>query len=84
MTDAVLSTSVMDFVRQELSSRVKVPIEQIDASSHLIDLGLQSIDAVIMCGEIEDRFQVELDPSAIFQFQTVGAFVEDILKRLSH
>mgnify|MGYP000498257578 CR=1 FL=1 len=84
MTNAVLSTSVMDFVRQELSSRVKVPIEQIDASSQLIDLGLQSIDAVIMCGEIEDRFQVELDPSAIFQFQTVGTFVEDILKRLSH
>lgn len=84
MTDSALSNSVMDFVRQELSSRVKVPIEQIDASSHLVDLGLQSIDAVIMCGEIEDRFQVELDPSAIFQFQTVGTFVEDILKRLSH
>lgn len=83
MTDAALTTSVLDFVRQELSTRVKVPVEQIDASSNLIDLGLQSIDAVIMCGEIEDHFQVELDPSAIFQFQTVGSFVDDVLTRLS-
>ncbi|WP_319773430.1 acyl carrier protein [Breoghania sp.] len=81
MSDTSLADSVLNFVRTELARRLKLPVEKIDSSSQFIDLGLQSIDAVMMCGEVEDHFQIELDPSAIFQFETVGSFVDEVVRR---
>ena len=81
MSDTSLAESVLNFVRTELARRLKLPVDKIDSSSQFIDLGLQSIDAVMMCGEVEDHFQIELDPSAIFQFETVGSFVDEVVRR---
>jgi hypothetical protein len=39
-----------------------------------VDGGLQSIDAVLLCGEVEDAFQMELDPALIFDHKDVGSF----------
>lgn len=83
MTKTDLEPSVLDFVREELARRLKMPAAQIDKTSDLIGLGLQSMDAVMMCGEIEDHFQVELDPSTIFEHDTVGSFVDEVLRRLA-
>lgn len=84
MTAADREFAVLEFVRAGLSQRTKVPIEEIDATSGLIELGLQSIDAVLLCGEVEDRFQVELDPSTIFEHETVGIFVAAVLDRFEN
>lgn len=73
---------VEDFVRAQLAERLKIAPEAISADSDLIELGLQSIDAVLLCGIVEDHFQVELDPSTIFQHDTVGSFVDEIASRL--
>lgn len=83
MTDTDLRASVMEFVRTQISRHVKLPAERIEPGSDLIGLGLQSIDAVIMCGEVEDRFRVELDPSTIFEHDTVGSFVDGVVLRLA-
>ena len=47
--------------------------------SALVDLGLQSIDAVIVCGEVEDEFGIEIDPSEIFEHDTLGTFADEII-----
>lgn len=73
---------VVTFVRTRLSALVKIPVEEIQTSSGLIDLGLQSVDAVLLCGEVEDTFQVELDPSTIFDHDTVGSFTTEVVRRL--
>jgi acyl carrier protein len=41
----------------------------------LTDIGLESIDAVLISGEIEDEFQVEVEPSMMFELQTFGEVV---------
>ncbi len=73
--------AVLDFVRTRLSAVTKVPSAEIESSSGLIDLGLQSTDAVLLCGEVEDHFHVELDPSSIFENETLADFVETVLAR---
>jgi acyl carrier protein len=84
MTDDDREVAVSNFVRARLAVRTKMPLDQIDASSGLIELGLKSVDAVLLCGEVEDEFQVELDPSTIFEHDTVGSFVADVLRRLGN
>ena len=62
---------VTAFLRTHVSKRTKVPPEQILGSTVLVDFGLESIDAVLISGHIEDEFQIEVEPSLMFEFQTL-------------
>ncbi|MCB8839937.1 acyl carrier protein [Aurantimonas sp. VKM B-3413] len=74
--------AVLDFVRERAAARTNVPLEEVQASSSVIELGIRSIDAVLICGEVEDHFQVELDPGTIFEHETLGEFVAAVMERL--
>ncbi|MBC2861345.1 acyl carrier protein [Stappia sp. 28M-7] len=69
------------FLRERVAQRTKTSVDDIRMEMSLADLGLQSIDAVLVCGEVEDRFDVEVDPADIFQHDTLGEFARSILKR---
>lgn len=62
---------VTAFLRDHVSKRTKVPPEQLLGSTVLVDFGLESIDAVLISGYIEDEFQIEVEPSLMFEFQTL-------------
>jgi acyl carrier protein len=62
---------VTAFLRDHVSKRIKVPAEQIPGSTVLVEFGLESIDAVLISGHIEDEFQIEVEPSLMFEFQTL-------------
>jgi len=70
---------VESFVRARISRRTQVPDEEIVDSTVLVDIGLESVDAVLICGEIEDAFQVEVEPSMMFEFETFGAVVKAVM-----
>lgn len=70
---------LLEFLREQIAQRTDAPTESIRADSLLVELGLQSIDAVLVCGEIEEEFDVEVDPEAIFEHDTLGAFVHSVL-----
>jgi acyl carrier protein len=74
---------VLEFLRTHVAARTDCPVEQITASSGLIELGLQSIDAVLLCGEVEDEFKIELDPSAIFEHSDLHSFADHIVERIA-
>lgn len=82
MTD-LPETDLFQFMRTQILQRAKVQPEMITPDVHLTDLGIQSIDAVLLCGEIEDRFEVEIDPAEIFEHDSLGAFAQTILARLA-
>lgn len=69
------------FLRDRVAQRTKTEADAIGMDMSLADLGLQSIDAVLVCGEVEDRFGVEVDPAEIFEHDTLGEFARSILKR---
>lgn len=73
---------LVEFLRDQISQRTKLPVNDVTPGSVLIDLGLQSIDAVLLCGDVEDRFGVEIDPADIFDHETLEAFAQSILKRM--
>ncbi|PWE30793.1 acyl carrier protein [Pararhodobacter marinus] len=80
---ALIETELFQFLRAQVVQRSRAPAERVTPDAKLSDLGMQSIDAVLLCGEIEDRFEVEIDPSEIFEHETVGDFAQSVLGRLA-
>lgn len=77
-----IEEQVLAFAVEQIKVRTKAADMEITADSVLTDLGLQSIEAVLLSGEIEDQFQVEIDPADIFAHDTLGAFVREIAGRI--
>lgn len=77
-------TQLFEFLRERIAQRTELAQTEIVRESTLADLGLQSIDAVLLCGEVEDRFQTEVDPADIFEHETVGDFISAIMRRLKN
>ncbi len=62
---------VTTFLRDHVSKRTRIPVEQLSGSTVLVDSGLESIDAVLISGHLEDEFQIEIEPSLMFEFKTL-------------
>ena len=75
-------TELYEFLRKQIAQRTKMTASDIQADAVLADLGLQSIDAVLMCGDVEDHFGVEMDPAAVFEHKTLDSFAQFILRKM--
>jgi acyl carrier protein len=56
--------------------------EEIDPDLQLADLGLDSVYALTMCGDIEDHFGLETDPTVAWDFPTINALAGHLHSRL--
>ncbi len=70
------------FLRERVSERVSVPIDEIDLDTNLVSIGMRSLDAVLISGQLEDEFQVEIDPILMFEFSTIGEVVANVLEKI--
>jgi acyl carrier protein len=76
VTTASVQDEVLAFLIKRLAHTTKLDEAAINGNTVFVDMGLQSIDAVLLCGEVEDHFAIELDPATIFEHETVGSFAE--------
>ena len=83
MTYAAPRDELVDFLLDRLAERIGCAPEDIDLDSDLIELGVRSIDAVLVSGELEDRFGVEIDPVLLFECRTVNRVADSVAASLS-
>ncbi|PTW62588.1 phosphopantetheine binding protein [Breoghania corrubedonensis] len=83
MTENTKRGEVAAFLTQRLAEITKRDPSMITGSSVFVDMGLQSIDAVLLCGEVEDKFDIELDPASIFEHDTLDSFLGLIDERIA-
>lgn len=69
--------TIQQFAMEQL--REKTGDMTIDGSNRLRDTGLSSLDAVVMCGDIEDHFNVEIDPVIVFEIETVKELLDKLI-----
>ena len=62
---------VVAFLRAKVSQRTGVAEVEITEETVLGEIGVRSIDAVLICGEIEDEFKLEIDPMLMFEYRTI-------------
>jgi acyl carrier protein len=63
--------SVRAWLLSYLSNRLGIEEIYVDLRRGLGEYGLDSVDAVIMIGELEEHVGTEIDPKLIFEFDTL-------------
>lgn len=71
---------LLTFIKKAISEETDVPIEQIEESQAFINMGLDSLSSIVILNKIEDQFHVELNPIYFWDYPTLGAFTDFLLK----
>ncbi|MBR3267042.1 MAG: acyl carrier protein [Bacilli bacterium] len=76
-----MSADQMNEIRKLFCERMKV--EKIDEAKSLKDFGLDSLDVVEMCLDLEDKYGIEFSPEELAEFKTVGDLLASIEAKLA-
>jgi acyl carrier protein len=63
------------WIRDYLAKLLGISSESVSLDTELDTYGLDSVDAVLMAGELEDALNIEIDPAAFLQHPTIEAMV---------
>lgn len=83
-------TQVVRWLIGRVATSLDVQAEQLDPTMPLAELGLDSVAAVGLCGDIEQHWRVEADPTLVYEYPTItdiagfvtdGLVVEDMGRR---
>jgi acyl carrier protein len=76
-----MANSQMDSIKKMFAERIGV--EKVDESKSLKEIGLDSLDVVEMCLDLEDKFGIQFETEELSQFKTVGDLFASIEKKLA-
>ncbi len=65
---------LQDLVLALLADRLDLPAGDLDPARSFLDLGLDSVEAVFLCGALEERLGIPVDPVLVFEARSVAAF----------
>jgi acyl carrier protein len=80
--EAIDVATISAFLTESIADYRQVRPEEIGPDVPLADLGLDSVYALTMCGDIEDRFGLETDPTAAWDHPTINALAGYLHSRL--
>ncbi|WP_063049915.1 acyl carrier protein [Nocardia arthritidis] len=66
------STTIQDWLVERVADYTERAPHEVDPVVPLAELGLDSVSAVSLCGEIEDRWSLEVDPVLVFEYPTIA------------
>ncbi|WP_263143883.1 acyl carrier protein [Pseudomonas sp. RIT-PI-AD] len=73
---------IVAFLRSRIIQRTRIPEERLGNDTVLSEIGVKSIDVVIISGEIEDYYDIEVDPIMMFEYRTVDGVADRLLELL--
>ena len=65
--------TLMDWLKTEIQAQTGQPVDEQQSFSAL---GLDSVAAVALSGDLEERFGLELDPTVMFEYTTLAALLD--------
>ena len=69
---------ILRWLTIRLASYLEVPVTAVDAMVPLAEMGVDSVHAVSLVGDVELHFDIDVDPTMIFIYPTLGHFAECI------
>ncbi|WP_299751242.1 acyl carrier protein [uncultured Tateyamaria sp.] len=64
---------IAQFMTHELADKMNVNQAEIDQDTPFVDLGMSSLDAINLVGQLEDKFDIHIDASAPWDHPTIKA-----------
>ncbi|WP_433665651.1 acyl carrier protein [Nocardia sp. CA-136227] len=71
---------IADWLARRVADHLDRPADDIDPTVPLAELGLDSVSAVGICGEIEDEWGLDVDPTIVFDYPAIvdlAAYIAD-------
>lgn len=65
-------TTIQDWLVERVAAYTERAPHEVDPVVPLAELGMDSVSAVSLCGEIEDRWSLEVDPVLVFEYPTIA------------
>ncbi|WP_034609764.1 acyl carrier protein [Cellulomonas sp. URHD0024] len=83
MTSATTTTDdIVAWISSRVSEYGAVDAGPLDAGSVLAELGFDSVYALTLCGDIEDHYGLEVEPTIVWDHPTIGALAQAIRDRV--
>ena len=76
--------SIRDYLQQLISRTIKVPTSEISPDKPVVNLGLDSMHAIEIKGQIEKDLQTELDVTSFMQGATLNSLSDALSSRVLH
>lgn len=77
-TTVTRPATIQDWLVERVADYTERAPHQIDPAVPLAELGLDSVSAVNLCGEIEDEWSLDVDPTLVFDYPTIAAIAAHI------
>lgn len=70
--------SILRWLTAQLASYLEMPATAIDPTVPLAEIGVDSVHAVSLVGDVEAHFDIDVDPTMIFDYPTLAHIAEFI------
>lgn len=82
-TAAPTVNDIEEWITSRVLSYGEIDEAKVGPEVPLIELGLDSVFALTLCGDIEDAYGIEVDPTIAWDHPTIAALATEIAERLS-
>ncbi|TSE01535.1 polyketide synthase [Skermania sp. ID1734] len=65
------TADIVDWLIYRVAAHTEQPRRLIDTTIPLAELGIASLTAVALCGEVEDEWDIDADPTMVFDYPTI-------------
>ncbi|MEU4732530.1 acyl carrier protein [Streptomyces sp. NPDC023588] len=65
--------SIVDWLLEKVAFYLEVPVTGIEPTGKLVEYGLDSVYALALVGDIEDEYEIEVEPTLAWDHPTVAA-----------
>jgi acyl carrier protein len=79
----VTKEQIVDFVLGKVSARTKTPLNQLTGETQLASVGVDSLNSVLICGYLEDKYEIEIEPMIMFEYKTANQVADALLEMLT-
>jgi acyl carrier protein len=70
---ALTLPDIQDWLMERVAFYLEIPQNTIDPEASLVEMGLDSVYAMTLSGDVEERFGLELEPTIAWDHSTVAA-----------
>jgi len=75
--------TIADWLRRRVAFYLECPVEGIDPAAPFTELGLDSVYALTLCGDIEDEFGLVVEATLPWDHPTVNALAAHLHQEVS-
>ena len=81
--EAVHIETIREWLLNQVAFYLQRPVAELAGDVKLVEYGLDSVYALTLCGDIEDEYDLEIEPTLAWAYPTVDSIAELVHTKLA-